>query len=688
MNLRNKKIIIISSAVLLTVLVAAGAAILLSRLAARDAASRLTDAPSSAEHASSLPIESEPADNGIRLSISSPESNSITVTEPIFTFTGTSDPAEPLTVNGEAPERSEDGGFAHTVQLNVGKNVYTFLHKGEEQAYTVNYRYVIIQSYRPSDAQAYPSGSTLVVSVRARKGSRVTAAFNGAEEVLTESTDAESDSTEFTPFSGVFKLPSGNAQNLNLGKIRYTATHNGVTESFSSGSVTCKRSDIIVEYDAKATPTGGKYMNVGSGYIAEIVAETAETFDGNVTSASLKNGSVDWSRPTNNYLPRGTVDYCSPDYVIYESGSTVNEYVTLRAGYRVYKEHQDKPYTDQKAVVKQYMGTLPDHNEISLAALENGDTHTTLTVSTAWKAPFYFDLLPQSYAAPASQNYSVTDITFNYIDIIFCYATVFEGEVAVPEQNPLFSRAEVIKNMNADGTAVRDYTLRLYLKKTGAFYGWDCAYNADGQLVFSFLNPKQTAAAANEYGIDLKGAKILIDVGHGGKDPGAAGFGSYKNSYCEKQANLELAFKLKAELEKIGAAVVMTRTGDTTSSTNDKTAILKREKPDFCIAIHHDSSTSAASNGFGAYYSNAFSKRAAEYVLSQTQNSTGLYNRFTFKWHYYFMCRITTCPVVLTENGFMSNLNDFNNIKSPDSQTQKAKAITRGIADYFNSVNP
>lgn len=73
-------------------------------------------------------------------------------------------------------------------------------------------------------------------------------------------------------------------------------------------------------------------MNVGSGCIAEIVGETAETFDGNVSAASLKNGSVDWSRPTNNYLPRGTVDYSSPNPVIYESGSVKNEYVTLRAG--------------------------------------------------------------------------------------------------------------------------------------------------------------------------------------------------------------------------------------------------------------------------------------------------------------------------------------------------------------------
>lgn len=59
-----------------------------------------------------------------------------------------------------------------------------------------------------------------------------------------------------------------------------------------------------MDYDPNATPNGGRYMNVGSGYIAEIVEYNAETFDGNVSDASLKDGSVDWSRPTNNYLPR------------------------------------------------------------------------------------------------------------------------------------------------------------------------------------------------------------------------------------------------------------------------------------------------------------------------------------------------------------------------------------------------
>ena len=170
-------------------------------------------------------------------------------------------------------------------------------------------------------------------------------------------------------------------------------------------------------------------------------------------------------------------------------------------------------------------------------------------------------------------------------------------------------------------------------------------------------------------------------MGHGGTDGGAV-----YNGYKESAANLKLAYKIKAELEKIGARVVMTRTGDTISSTLDKIAILKREKPDYCIAVHHNSSTSGSARGFGAYYSNAFSKRPSELVLAQTKNSTSLYTDFIFKWHYYFMCRITTCPVVLTENGFMSNSADFGIITNDAKNTEKAKAITRGIVDYFNSI--
>lgn len=619
----------------------------------------------------------EPADNGIRLAVTSQSKQTVYVTEPLYSFSGTSDPAEPLYINGNEIARGDGGIFTYETELKVGKNTFTFEHKGEKTVYTVNYRYVIIKDYSPSKSQTYPSGSTIVASVTARKGSTVTASLGSETVTLTVQNNSDEAETEFIGYSGVFKLPSDNAEDINMGKITYKATHNGKSESFTSEKIICKKSDVIVDYDPNATPKGGKYMNVGSGYIAEIIEYNAETFDGNVTEQSLKDGSVDWSKPTNNYLPQGTLDYCSTSLVNYKESN----YVTLRAGYRVYLERKDKPHTELKPVVRRYIGSLPDHNEIKSAGVQNNGSHTVLTFDSLWKAPFYFDILPQSYANPTKQKFTVSNVTYNYIDITFCYATVFEGEIALPEDSPLFKSAEVICNYTDDGSAVRDYTLRLHLKKQGAFYGWDSYYNDNGQLVFEFLNPKSvTESAENEYGINLNGAKILIDVGHGGKDSGAVGFG-----YYESNANLNLAYKIKAELEKTGAEVYLTRTGDTLSSADDKLKMIKELKPDFCIAVHHDSSIDTKANGFGSFYFNAFSKRAAEYVFSQTQ-SASLYGKYNLNWHYYFMCRSTVCPVVLTENGFITNKDDFSGIENEQKNTEKARAITQGIIDYFRSI--
>ena len=643
--------------------------------------------PQSAISDSSVSSEEEPKDNGIRLNITSPEKTSVNVTEPDFTFSGTSDPVWPLTVNGQIIERGETGAFTYETVLDVGKNTFEFEHKGEKKVYTVTYRYIVINSFSPSGAQSYPSGSKVIVTVSARKGSSVKASFNGRTVALTQEKNPP-DNSEYASYNGLLTLPSDNARDISLGKITYTATHNGKTETFTSGNITCKKNDVVVDYDPNATPTGGKYINVGSGYIAEIVQYSAETFDGNVSDASLSDGSVDWSRPTNNYLPEGTLDYCSPSYIAYND----IKYVTLRAGYRVYLERKDKPYKEVTPVVKQYIGTLPDHNEITFSSMESIDSHTVMTFDCLWKAPFYFDLLEQSYKNPSNQDYSITDVTYNYVDITFCYATVFNGEITIPENHPIFSSAKIIENKNADGTKIRDYTLRLFLKNQGGFYGWDSYYNKEGQLCFEFLKPKTVKDADNEYGTDLTGIKVLIDVGHGGTDIGAPGF-DYKN-HSEAIQNLNLAFKIKSELEKIGATVYMTRTDNSTSSTDTKIKMLKQLKPDYCIAVHHNSSTSANPNGFGSYYFNAFSKKASEFVYSATKSMCGeiykknnpKYEPFSLQWHMYFMCRVTVCPVVLTENGYISNPYDYSHITKEESNNKKAKAITLGIVNYFNSI--
>lgn len=628
------------------------------------------ESESSSETVSEVASES---DNGIRLVITSPESEVTDTTEPTVLISGTSDPNEPLILNGNEIQRDESGAFAAEAPLSIGKNTFTFLHKNETVVRTVNYRFVVINGYAPSTKQLYPCGSTFGVSVSARQGSRVYAKFCGNEIELSQQGESQnSGETSFCSFTGSFTLPSNNLEDISLGRITFRGVYDGISESFYSGEIICKRPDIIVDYDPNATPLGGQYINVGSGKIAEMVDDLAETFDAYSTD--------DRSRPTNNYLPKGTVDYSAQGRVYYSGKGETKEYAVLRYGRQVYTSVKDKPSSATVPVITEYAGTLPDHNEIGLASLTQDIRHTVISFDCLFKAPFYFDLLPQSYTNPGAQDYTVSSITYSYVDITFCYATIFNGEPIIPENNPLFSSAAVIKNQS-------DFTLRLYLKKQGGFYGWDSYYNASGQLCFSFLHPAQTVQSDNAYGINLNGVKILIDAGHNGAGIDTGAVGIDRSEHYEAGRNLILAQKLKAELESMGASIVMTRYNNSSGITyRERTALLRKESPDLCISIHHDSSTASTANGFGAFHSTVFSKKATEFIQMRTYNA-GIYAKVEpVRWHYFFLARSTVCPVVLTENGYISSPTDFAGIQSDSVNTQKAKAIASGVADYFNSI--
>ncbi len=585
------------------------------------------------------------------LSVTSHKSATVSTTEPMTVFTGTSDPAHPLYINGNEVPRTADGAFAVEMTLRPGNNPFVFSHKGEDTAYTVKYTFVVMKSHAPAKNQRYHSGATFTVVVEARRGSTVTATFQGKTISLQEATglaqEGAADSPTFVDFAGSFTLPADNEKDLSLGKVTFAATHSGITDRASSGTVVCEKTE--------------------KPFVGEIVAFSAETFSGDTRD--------DDSRPTNNYLPAGTVDY-----VVGHTYYGEKEYLNLRCGRRVYVSKEDDLTGDPIPVVKTYAGTLPATNRVTVAEVDCTRRETVLTLNTAWKAPFLLDLLPQEYKNPEKQEYSIESATCEYVEITFCYAEAVSGRLSFPADHPVFSRAQVLKR----GT---DYVLRLYLKKAGNFYGWDAAYNEQGQLEFHFLHPAQVTPASNAYGADLTGVSILIDVGHGGQRIGAEGL---DKNHPESERNLYLAKFLQAELKKLGATVVLNRTDDTALSSDQRCRQLKALRPDLCIAIHHDGSTSSRTNGFGGLYSTIFSKEPARYIYEATL-ATGLYdalegNRNRLEWHYYFMARMTACPVVLTENGFMTSPTDHVGILSETANRQKARAIAQGVADYFLSI--
>ena len=588
-----------------------------------------------------------------QLTITSHKSTSVTTNEHFTVFAGTSDPLYPLLLDGVEVKRDRTGAFSVEKDLTPGKNTFTFTHKGKTVTYTVTYQYVVMRSHSPAGNCRYESGASFAVVVNARVGSTVTATFRGKTITLKPSTTQGEDgdqpqSDTFVDYVGSFTLPSDNTSDLDLGKVTFRAVHSGVTSTAASGTIVCKKAVLPV--------------------IGEIVAVTAETFDG--------DKSDDDSRPTNNYLPQGTVDY-----VVGHSYFGDKEYLNLRCGRRVYVSKENSPSSQVLQVSKEYAGKLPDTNRLSLADLRVVDNATYLTFDTAWKAPFLLDLLPQKYTNPKEQDYTVSSVTCEYVEITFCYANALTGSFPFEENHPLFTHATVTKS---GGNTV----LRLYLRRVGGFYGWDASYNEQGQLVFYFLHPAQVTEADNAYGADLTGVTIMIDVGHGYQSEGATGLDS---DHPEGERNYNLAVLLKAELEKMGATVVLNRGAKEDLNSEERLLALKALKPDFCIAIHHDANSSSRPHGFGAFHSTLFSVDAARYIYDATM-AAGIYdttpegNRNRLKWHYYFVARMSDCPVVLTENGFMTSPLDHVGIVDQDTNLRKAQAIARGTAEYFLSI--
>lgn len=507
----------------------------------------------------------------------------------------------------------------------------------------------IINAVLPYQKQTLAAGSTFTVIASARPdSSEVTATFNGETISLKRQEIPEGTSPEFVDFIGEFTLPLGNEDDVNLGGVTFYVKWQNYSKKLTSPSVICLRDTAL-----------DRVM------IVEIVGDTAETFDGNTTD--------DNSDPRLSYLPKGTVDF-KVGKTVYDAKSG-NSYYKLRFGRRVYVTKKNPP-DERIAVSTLYEGTVPDSNEISLASNYVSGSHTYLTFDTAWKAPFTLDVAPQNYTNPSARDFTINSATYSYVDIKFCYTSAIGGDITIPSDNPLFSSAQIIAQEGG-------YVLRLHLKKAGGFYGWDCYYNNSGQLVFKFLNPKKITSASNEYGTNLSGVNVLVDVGHGGRDIGAGGL--MPDIIPESNRNLLLALKLKTELESMGAKVTLTRSSDVAVTVEGRGSLLRKTAPDICVSIHHDSSESKKNNGCGVFCFNAFSHNATTSVLNSIARS-GIYSNTYKKWHYFHLARNTTCPVVLTENGFISNPTDFIGISDDNVNTKKAKAIAQGIADYFWSI--
>jgi N-acetylmuramoyl-L-alanine amidase len=139
--------------------------------------------------------------------------------------------------------------------------------------------------------------------------------------------------------------------------------------------------------------------------------------------------------------------------------------------------------------------------------------------------------------------------------------------------------------------------------------------------------PAPAAPSANARGgysmarqLGLRVGRIVIDPGHGGRDPGAQGPG-----YTEAALTLDIALRLEKLLDKEpGVEVVLTRRTDEYVGLQERTAIANREEADLFLSIHANASRNRSARGVESYLLNFASTPEAAAVAARENASSTL----------------------------------------------------------------
>jgi len=224
-----------------------------------------------------------------------------------------------------------------------------------------------------------------------------------------------------------------------------------------------------------------------------------------------------------------------------------------------------------------------------------------------------------------------------------------------------------------------------------------------------------------------KNVLVVIDPGHGGKDPGAIG----RKGTREKAITLQISKKIRDLIQqRLKIKVLLTRSKDTFLDLEDRVAFANRKKADLFISVHVNSHAKRAIQGVEIYhFGKASDPRALEVAAREngmklesdappwqfiiadklndrkieasrnfawtTQNTlvTTLQKHYTVKDHGvktapFYVLRFTTMPSILAEVGFISNQMEEKRLRNTTFQKKLAEGIYQGIQSYLKALRP
>ena len=219
---------------------------------------------------------------------------------------------------------------------------------------------------------------------------------------------------------------------------------------------------------------------------------------------------------------------------------------------------------------------------------------------------------------------------------------------------------------------------------------------------------------------------VVLDPGHGGKDPGA--IGAYGKTY-EKNITLAMGKELKALLEKKGYTVYLTRSTDIFIPLRQRVRIAQKYKADLFMSIHADSALNRNAKGLSVYTlsetasdkeaaalaerenkvdiiggvdfsgnsreindilislsqtdSRNKSSKFASYIVSEMSKSIKLISD-THRFAGFAVLKAPDIPSALLEMGYLSNRSEESLLKQKSYRAKLANSVSKAIDKYFN----
>lgn len=555
----------------------------------------------------------------------------------------------------------KDGFFEESYVLSPGLNSFDFFSNFGQYTYKIYNNQSLISSCYPNDDILINRNLCNIEAYAVcPEGSVVFAVFDGMTHEMTISSDKTTLDVPdgYCVYSSDISLTD---KRYNGSEITFCCFYKDLYHEISPCHVFSDKIKDIDEQQSLSAVSPFTDNGLGQSLMCMI------DFDDTEQISFVED--YDTYHPYKSCLPKGTIDYVekinvsSGGYIVYELKSGINVYgvdcVLINNGYN-----------------------LPLNNYSLIACDESSSDETKLTFAMDWFSPVTVTVKNPDYKV-GYENFSFNIDSYNSsaVDITFYYSGNFDLSKGLSfSDDSVFYSYEIIKNEH--NTVV----LRLHLKKAGAFYGYKITKNDNGELELSFK--KRTTSS-------IEGKVVMIDPGHGGLS--MVGTAIMDNTVSEAQVTLAIANRTKYYLEELGAEVVMTRVMDSSLTLSERTDICKSINPDIFISIHCDGVDNTDESGTHTFYYNAYSQPLADNIHRELV-STYLNNIYVeadlnyfnvdrkIKYYPFYVTRVSNCPAVLIECGFMSNYVEGYVLSNPVNQDFLGKAISDGIVNYFSNA--